>query len=67
MEDLKELWIFYDYPANQQLLSHFLNSAIKVILKELHKIYLMNRNGKHTRLMRLKKSESENERNRLYP
>jgi hypothetical protein len=41
---------FYDYPANQQLSGATLNSAIKVILKELHKIYLMNllRNGNHT-------------------
>jgi hypothetical protein len=41
---------FFDYPANQQLSGATLNSAIKVILKELHKIYLMNllRNGNHT-------------------
>jgi hypothetical protein len=58
---------FYDYPA-QQLSGATLNSAIKVILKELHKIYLMNllRNGNHTCLMRLKKLKSENERNCLY-
>jgi hypothetical protein len=52
----------FDYPANQQLSGATLNSAIKVILKELHKIYLMNLNGKHTSNETKKNLKSENER-----
>jgi hypothetical protein len=64
----KNFWILYDYPANQQLSGATLNSAIKVILKELHKIYLMNLLCEMVNipgLMRLKNLKSGNERNCL--